>query len=303
MMKLLLIAACLTLASAQWVNEMENPGLWEGDIVLDPDEIEPHMKGKIGTNQYASIKGGRWPTTIHYQFESGFASGGRAAVAAAIKQYEEKTCLRFVQGKSSSGSYLSFYPGGGCSSPVGYRRGRVNRISLARGCWRVGTVMHEIGHSIGLYHEQSRPDRDQFVEILWKNIKGGMDFNFNKQKASNIDSLGTPYDYNSMMHYGAYGFGGGSMTIRTKDPSKQRVIGQRLGPSPIDVTQLNRMYCNSVVPTGGPRPETSAPKTNAPSGNCVDKHSNCHVFTKYCNVASWRTHMTKYCSRTCRIGC
>ena len=62
-----------------------------------------------------------------------------------------------------------------CSSPVGYR-GRVNRVSLASGCRRLGTVMHEIGHSIGIYHEQSRPDRDNFVEILFQNIQGGKSF-------------------------------------------------------------------------------------------------------------------------------
>ena len=36
-----------------------------------------------------------------------------------------------------------------CSSPVGYRSGRVNSVSLAGGCWFKGTVIHEIGHSIG----------------------------------------------------------------------------------------------------------------------------------------------------------
>merc|ERR1712212_529777 len=226
------------------MGEMENPGLWEGDIVLDPDEIEPHMKGKIGGNQYASIKGGRWPTTIHYQFESGFPSGGRSAVAAAIKQYHEKTCLRFVQGRSSSGSYLSFYQGGGCSSPVGYRRGRVNRISLARGCWRVGTVMHEIGHTIGLYHEQSRPDRDQYVRINWNNINHNKAFNFNKQPSSNINSLGTRYDLQSMMHYGqtAFSVNGRSLTIQTLNPDHQKYIGQRNrnGFSTSDKEQINK---------------------------------------------------------------
>ena len=38
-----------------------------------------------------------------------------------------------------------------CSSPVGYRYGRKNDVSLARGCWTTGIVMHEIGHSIGTY--------------------------------------------------------------------------------------------------------------------------------------------------------
>ena len=57
-----------------------------------------------------------------------------------------------------------------CSSPVGYWRRR-NTINLARGCWNKGIVIHEIMHSLGFYHEQSRPDRDNFVNINWNNIR------------------------------------------------------------------------------------------------------------------------------------
>ena len=44
----------------------------------------------------------------------------------------------------------------------------------------------------------------------------GVRFNFNKYSASQIDSLGTPYDYNSVMHYERTAFGYGRETIRPK---------------------------------------------------------------------------------------
>lgn len=78
-----------------------------------------------------------------------------------------------------------------------------------------------------------------------------MQYNFNKQRASNINSLGTGYDYKSMMHYGRTAFGRGRLTIRTKDPNMQNVIGNRQGFSEIDKKQINLMYCGGNGGSGG----------------------------------------------------
>lgn len=102
--------------------------------------------------------------------------------------------------------------------------------------------MHEIGHSLGFYHEQSRPDRDRYVTIVWKNIEEKMKFNFNKMSKSKSD-ITTPYDLKSMMHYGSTSFGNGKTTIITKDLSKKNLIGQRTGFSVLDRKQLNQRYC------------------------------------------------------------
>ena len=33
--------------------------------------------------------------------------------------------------------------------------------------------MHEMMHALGIVHEQSRPDRDEFLEVKYGNIKKG----------------------------------------------------------------------------------------------------------------------------------
>ena len=46
-------------------------------------------------------------------------------------------------------------------------------MSIGRGCEYKGIVMHEMFHALGRWHEQSRPDREQFVRILTDNIQSG----------------------------------------------------------------------------------------------------------------------------------
>lgn len=65
-----------------------------------------------------------------------------------------------------------------------------------------GIVAHEIGHALGMWHEQSRTDRDNFVRIVTSNIQAEMIDNFNKLSQSEINTFGLQYDYGSVMHYG-----------------------------------------------------------------------------------------------------
>ena len=59
-------------------------------------------------------------------------------------------------------------------------------------------MAHEIGHAMGLQHEQSRGDRDDYVTILSQNIAASKLHNFDKENT--INSI--KYDYASIMHYG-----------------------------------------------------------------------------------------------------
>jgi len=46
-----------------------------------------------------------------------------------------------------------------------------------------------------------RPDRDQYIEIQTQNILPGRIENFAKKSSHEINSLGQPYDLQSIMHY------------------------------------------------------------------------------------------------------
>ena len=59
-----------------------------------------------------------------------------------------------------------------CWSYLGMLGGE-QRISIGRGCEYKGIIQHEIFHALGRVHEQSRPDRDQYVTINFHNVEEG----------------------------------------------------------------------------------------------------------------------------------
>lgn len=103
-----------------------------------------------------------------------------------------------------------------------------------------GATIHEIGHAIGLFHEQTRHDRDEYVEIVWDNIGPSERFNF--EKHSKVVGTDTgPYDFGSIMHYGPTAFSAnGEKTIVRRDGKDFQE--QREGLSDIDLMGIEAMY-------------------------------------------------------------
>ncbi|XP_057291858.1 low choriolytic enzyme-like isoform X2 [Hydractinia symbiolongicarpus] len=292
-----LILVLSSVVKSSWIKQMEDPALFEGDMVLTPSQLQ---QVKEGTFTFSSVtsKNRLWPNgIIPYTISSELKREQKAMkeLNEAIKQYHTYTCLRFKRRTTEKG-YIEFYKGGGCSSPVGYGGGR-NWVSLGQWCWWRATIMHEIGHSIGFVHEQTRPDRNKYVKILFENIIKGFEHNFKTRSSTEISSKGMPYDYRSMMHYSWNAFGKEQkMTIQTLDPSKQHEIGQDEGFSHIDIQKINNLYgCTGVYPT--------LPPYVPPPKGCFNSGASCtgDANSGHCTNRVYRDYMRKSCRKACGL--
>nr|WP_246357527.1 M12 family metallopeptidase [Pyxidicoccus fallax] len=163
-------------------------------------------------------------------------------VMDAIAHWEANTPIRFIRRDTTNEdllpNYVIFqYASSGCSSSVG-RRGGAQYTRLSASC-SLGNTIHEIGHVVGLWHEHTRLDRDNYISINWDNIAPDAKDNF-EQNIDETDDRGA-YDYGSIMHYPAYAFAidSGVKTITTLNGA---AIGQRTGLSAGDISAVKALY-------------------------------------------------------------
>lgn len=102
--------------------------------------------------------------------------------------------------------------------------------------------MHELGHVIGFWHEQSRPDRDQYIDVILDNVIPGFENNFDKKDENEVDSLGVGYDYNSIMHYDRDFFARFSSFATMVARDRSIPLGMARELSDLDIVQTNRLY-------------------------------------------------------------
>ncbi|XP_054747410.1 dorsal-ventral patterning protein tolloid [Anastrepha obliqua] len=189
---------------------------------------------------------------IPYTIANNFDTEHKALFIKGMRHWENFTCIKFVERQPKvHPNYIHFtVKNCGCCSFVGKRGTGRQIVSIGRNCETFGIVVHELGHAIGFWHEHTRIDRDQYIKIINENIMKGQESNFNKLSPVEVDSLGLPYDYNSIMHYSKNTFAknGYVETIQPIGLSKtqQNEIGQRLHISDGDILKVNLLYkCSS----------------------------------------------------------
>lgn len=217
----------------------------EGDIILGRAEyfsregltvITSTGKGKLWTNGI-----------IPYTITNGHPS--KDLIIRAINEVNSQTNLNLVP-RIDEKDYINFIKPSSersCSSSVG-RQGGSQNVYIGSSC-PFGSIIHEILHASGFYHEQSRTDRDKYIKVLYENINPNHKYNFerymDKREYNGLDI--NNYDYGSIMHYGFYSFSkNGEKTIELKIPpaDPSTIIGQRIGLSPNDILSINLVYPN-----------------------------------------------------------
>lgn len=242
--------------------------IWQGDIVLGEAHEIASSIAELGAAEPGPLRGvvidddaKRWPGGV-VPWENDDADP--AIVQAAVAMIEDETPgVDLVPYDGSQPNYITFRDASGCSSAIGMQGGQqfINlKVNDGTSFCSIGSGAHEILHALGMYHEHTRCDRDDFVTIDFDEIESGREGNFYKAGSdAQGDDCGddTPvfdidaYDPGSIMHYPQFAFAVGSNpTIIPKAGVDGSAMGQRSALGPTDVETVDQLYgANNAAPT------------------------------------------------------
>jgi hypothetical protein len=184
-----------------------------------------------------------WPGGIvPYEFDSGVSNTNRNRARNAMDMIEAVAGVTFIP-RTTESARLNIGEFGGNWSYVGRSGGQQN-LSIYN--WTSPLIIcHELIHALGRYHQQSRTDRDNYIQVNWENIDDDYEYNY---YISDSDEFG-PYDFESVMHYSQWSFsiGGPTMTCLPGYEQWQNVMGQRDYLSGGDMATLQYMYVSGTA--------------------------------------------------------
>lgn len=174
-----------------------------GDMVFSEQSLQ-----RFDDNQRGLLSGNRWTGgNVYYSFNGDIDPSKRQMFRNAAQWWSDVSGVRFFESNTASNRIQVAIPESVfCNSSVGMTGGvqtiNLGHASVGGTCWNTGTVAHEIGHALGLLHEQNRDDRAPHVTI--QTTGGG------SQGCNSLITVNwgirpglklTGYDFDSIMHY------------------------------------------------------------------------------------------------------
>lgn len=212
---------------------MQRNDLYGGDMMGIPKDGDR-------SNALAALK--KWPNgTIYYEIDSSLSSIS-TLIHTAMDTITKQTgnCIKFAA-RTNQANYVHLQNGNGCNSYVGMIGGKQITNLQLNGCNYVGTIIHELTHSIGFEHEHQRPDRDNYLTIHMENVQSGDESQFTKFATNQVVEE-TAFDYASIMIYGPKSFSkNGQDTIVTKGTKIDDAYNKK-EESANDVTSIKKLY-------------------------------------------------------------
>ncbi|XP_029313970.1 low choriolytic enzyme-like [Cottoperca gobio] len=244
----LTVSALIEKANANLGKNFDEPLVMFGDIIVPTG---------LGNADPCTARGCLWPKAtdgnvyVPFCISNQFSQNQRNTIIRGLDSFAQSTCIRFFP-RDNQRDFVDVQSLSGCFSYVG-RIGKGQVVSLNnRGCVVQRVIQHEMLHALGFDHEQTRSDRDQNVRIVMENIIPGRESNFRK---INTRNLGTPYDYNSVMHYDRLAFSRNGLPTIIPIPDENASIGEASQMSTIDILRVNRLYdCNSTASRANLKP-------------------------------------------------
>jgi hypothetical protein len=168
----------------------------------------------------------------------------KVQVEQALEEIQARSNIQFIPRATEHSNFVRFSKGEQhCFSSVGMQGGE-QIIALSERCQKK-EISHEVLHTLGFFHEQNRPDRDDFLTILWENIKEDYwpQFEIIKIWGAEERQSPTPFSNETIMLYPSTSF-----SIDPADYSMVTTDGDAYstpsGLTNLDVERINLLYPN-----------------------------------------------------------